>query len=166
MRSECPLACLRAGQAAMARTTAWSACPGTACCPCQSRQAAAARHCGQRTKQSAHRRACLSRLSRSSSYPVDSSRRSAAGRGALARRFDGEPASEEQLLALLRLAGEHVRALALRHLPAHLDLGALLQHLPRWPPRRSAARRGRPQTLRACSRVRWAFAAPLSTRRR
>ena len=92
------------------------------------------------------------------SSPLGSPQRSAASRGARPRSFDGEPASEERLLALLRLAGEHVRALALRHLPAHLDLGALLQHLPRWPPatRRRPARppghaaRLQPRALGAC----------------
>ena len=46
------------------------------------------------------------------------------------RRFDGEPASEERLLALLRCTGGHVRALALQQLPVHLDLAAVFQHLP------------------------------------
>ena len=47
-----------------------------------------------------------------------------------ARRFDGEPTGEERLLALLRVTGGHVRALALRQLPVALDLAALFQHLP------------------------------------
>ena len=46
------------------------------------------------------------------------------------RRFDGTPASEERLLAVLRVTGGHVRKLALRQLPVQLDLAALLQHLP------------------------------------
>ena len=45
-------------------------------------------------------------------------------------RFNGEPAGEERLLALLRCTGGHVRALQLHQLPVMLDLAALFEHLP------------------------------------
>ena len=73
---------------------------------------------GHETAQSGHSR-------RDKARPV-----SARISGTQARRFDGEPASEERLLAVLRVTGGHVRALALRQLPVQLDLAALLQHLP------------------------------------